>query len=252
MSNQFAPFEQKPPPYYAEPPRSSGSGCGLGLLIGCLGTLVVFVLLCAGTVWYVQRNAGKWMASVVREMIVSAVNASEIPAGEKTEVIAQIDRVVAAYKEGKVKPEDLEPMMMKLEKSPAFLLMEAWGLEKAYVEPSGLPADEKEQGRRTIDRALRGLCEQKITQQEFMGVVPQRNVDVDVDLNDNGKAVFKQGKNAQNQLTDEEVRKMLADLKKLADDAGIPDEPFEIDIGDEVKKLVDEMLAGKPQDRHDR
>ena len=40
---------------------------------------------------------------------------------------------------------------------------------------------------------------------------------------------------------------MLADLKKLADDAEIPDEPFTIDIGDEVKKAVDEMLAGKGQ-----
>ena len=35
-------------------------------------------------------------------------------------------------------------------------------------------------------------------------------------------------------------------LKKLADDAEIPDESFTIDIGDEVKKVVDEMLAGPP------
>src|SRR4029453_10255212 len=179
MSNQFAAFEQKPPNYYAEPPRSSGSGCGLGLLIGCLGVFVVCVLLCAGSVWYVKQNAGKRMAGVVREVIVSMVKASEIPDGEKTEVIPQIDRVVAAYKQGKIKPEDLESMMKKLEKSPAFLLMQAWGLEKAYVEPSGLAADEKEQGRRTIQRAFRGLCEQKITQQQFMSVVPQQNVDMD-------------------------------------------------------------------------
>ena len=46
-------------------------------------------------------------------------------------------------------------------------------------------------------------------------------------------------------MTDEEVRKMMADLKKLADDAGIPDEPFTIDIGDEVKKAVDEGLGQK-------
>jgi hypothetical protein len=246
MSNQFAPYEQQPPPFYQEPPRSAGGGCGLTFLIGCFGMFVVGVLLCAGGVWYVRQNADKWVAAMVREVIVASINSSEIPAGEKTEVIAQIDRVVEAYKKGRIKPQDLEPMMKKLETSPAFLLIQTWGLEKAYLDPSGLPAEEKEAGRRTIERAFRGLCEQKITQQQFSGVVPQQQFQSAEVKIDNGKTVVKQRRGPGNQLTDEEVRKLLADLKKLADDANIPDEPFEIDIGDEVKKLVDEVLAGKP------
>jgi hypothetical protein len=246
MSNQFAPYEQKPPPFYQEPPRSSGGGCGLSLLIGCLGVFVVCVLLCAGSVWYVRQNADKWMAGMFREFIVATINGSEIPAQEKTEVIAQIDRVVEAYKKGQIKSEDLEPMMEKLQKSPAFLLISAWGLEKAYLDPSGLPAEEKEQGRRTIQRAFRGLCEQKITQEQFSKIMPQQQFQSQAEVKiENGKTVVKQNQGSQNRPTDEEVRKMLADLKKLAEDASIPDEPFEIDIGDEVKKVVDEVLAGK-------
>ena len=42
-----------------------------------------------------------------------------------------------------------------------------------------------------------------------------------------------------------EIRQMLANLKKLADDAGIPDEGFQVDVGDEVKKVVDKALEGK-------
>jgi hypothetical protein len=244
MSNQFTPYEQKPPPFYQEPPRSSGSGCGLGILLGCLGVFVVCVILCAGSVWNVQQNAGKWVAGMVREVIVATVNASEIPAGEKAEVIAQIDRVADAYKQGRIRAEDLEPMMQKLEKSPAFLMMQTWGLEQAYIEPSGLSDEEKEQGRRTIERAFRGLVEQKITQDEFRGVVPQQPGQADVKI-DNGKTVVKASRGQRSPLTDEEVRTMLADLKKLADDAEIPDEPFTIDIGDEVKKLVDEVLAAR-------
>jgi len=247
MSNQIAPYEQQPPPFYQEPSRSSGSGCGLSLLIGCFGLFIVGVLLCAGGVWYVRQNADKWVARMVREVIVASINGSEIPAGEKTEVVAQIDRVVDAYKQGRIKAEDLEPMMKKLEKSPAFLLIEAWGLEKTYLDPSGLPADEKAAGRRTIERAFRGLCEQKITPQQFSGVVPQQQFQSQAEVKiDNGKTVVKQSRGPGSQLTDEQVQKLLADLKKLADDANIPDEPFEIDIGDEVKKLVDEVLAGKP------
>jgi hypothetical protein len=246
MSNQFAPYEQKPPPFYQEPPRSSGGGCGLSLLIGCLGMFVVCVVLCAGTVWYVRQNADKWMAGIVREVIVSTINGSEIPEGEKAEVVAQIDRVVTAYKQGQIKADDLEPMMKKLEKSPAFLLMQSWGLEQAYLDPSGLPAEEKEAGRRTIQRAFRGLCEQKITPEQFSGVVPQRQFQSKAEVKiDNGKTVVKQSRNPGTPLTDEEVRQLLVDLNKLADDASIPDEPFTIDIGDEVKKLVDEALSGK-------
>ena len=111
MSNQFAPYEQKPPPFYEEPPRSSGSGCWLGALIGCLGVIVVSVLLCAGGVWYVQQNASKWVAGLFREVIVAGVQNSEIPEGEKTEVIAQIDRVIDAVKQGRLKGEDLEPVL---------------------------------------------------------------------------------------------------------------------------------------------
>jgi hypothetical protein len=31
----------------------------------------------------------------------------------------------------------------------------------------------------------------------------------------------------------------------MADNARIPDEPFQLDIGDEVKKLVDKLLDSK-------
>ncbi len=246
MSNQFTPYEQKPPPFYQEPQRSSGGGCWLGVLIGCLGVFVVSVLLCAGGVWYMQQNASKWVAGMVREVIVAGVKNSEIPEGEKTEVIAQIDRVVDAFKQGKIKGEDLEPVMKKLEKSPVFLMMQTWGLEKTYLDPSGLSDEEKAAGRRTIERAFRGLVEQKITQRQFTGVVPQPPPgQADVNF-ESGKAVVKTSRPGGSPLTDEEVRKMLADLKKLADDAEIPDEPFTVDIGDEVKKLVDEVLTGQP------
>ena len=246
MSNQFAPYEQKPPPIYQEPPRASGSGCGLGILLGCLGVFVLCVILCAGGVWYVQQNAGKWMTAMIREVIVAGVNNSDIPAGEKTEVIAQIDRVVDAFKTGKIKGEDLEPVLKKLEKSPVFVMMQSWGIEKAYLDPSGLSDEEKQQGRRTINRAFRGLVEGKITQEQFTGVVPQQPGSVDVKI-ENGKKVVTTHSGERSRLSDEEVRKLLADLKKLADDAEIPDEPFTVDIGDEVKKLVDELLSPQAQ-----
>ena len=237
MSNQFAPYQQQPPPFYQEPPRwgnspgnSSGSGCWWAAGIGCLGVSVVSVLMCAGTVWYAQQNAGRWVSGIVREVVVRMIDESEIPAQEKQEVIAQVDRVVKAYQAGQIDDKDFERLMQEMQKSPAFLLMMAWGLEKSHVDPSGLSSDEKEAARRTIQRAFRGLCEEKITQDQFARVARQHQLE--------------DGTQARSKMTDEEVRTMLADLKKLADDVEIPDEGFTIDIGDEVKKAVDAALEG--------
>ena len=44
--------------------------------------------------------------------------------------------------------------------------------------------------------------------------------------------------------TDDEVRQFLAAAKQKADEAGIPDEPFELDIAAEFDKAVDQALAG--------
>ena len=113
-----------------------------------------------------------------------------------------------------------------------FAIIGAWGLEKMFIEPSGLPAEEKQAGKRTLERVMRGLMEKKISEQAFQQALPRQ-------------AQPGQPPPHNDRLTDQEVRDMLADMKKLADDAGIPDEGFSIDVGDEVKKVVDKALAGK-------
>lgn len=264
MSTQFPSYQQpgypqQQPPFYQEPPKSSGSGCGWGLLIGCGGIVLVSVLACAGGVWYVQQNFDKWIVGLVREGVVAVIQGSEIPAGEKTEVIAQVDRVVDAYKARKINQQDMERLMEQLQSSPVFMLIGIWGMEKQYLDPSGLPDEEKQAGKRAFERALRGVYEKKITAEELQAVLPDQFDDqVDVAMNedtadapDGGDAADAMPAEAPDApfepkpVTDEDVRKMIANVKKLADDAGIPDEPFTIDIGDEVKKVVDQALAGK-------
>jgi hypothetical protein len=262
MSTQFPSYQQpgypqqQPPPFYQEPAKPSGSGCGWGILIGCGGIVLISVLACAGGVWYVQQNFDKWIVGTAREVIVSAIQGSEIPAGEKTEVITQVDRVVDAYKARQINLQDMERLMEQLQQSPVFMLIGVWGMEKQYLDPSGLSDEEKQAGRRTFERALRGVYEKKLTPEDIQDLLPDQFADVDVEMNadnadapDGGDAVDAMPPGGPNfdpkPVTDEDVRKMIADVKKLADDTGIPDEPFAIDIGDEVKKVVDQALAGK-------
>jgi hypothetical protein len=248
MSTSFSDpgqFTGQPP---FPPPAKSGPGIGC-FLIGCLGTLLLGVLLCAGSVWYLRNNADRWLAGFAGQIIASMVNESEIPEQEKQEVIAQVERVVDAYKARQIDQKDLERIMQQLQESPIFGLIMSYGVDQAYITPSGLPADEKQAARRTFARAMRGLLEKKIKQNDFEAALPDAvqnaadeapaaTMPPDSEPSDPSTDDI----SADGKLTDQQVRDFIARLKKLADDAAIPDEDFEFDIGDEVKRAVDEAL----------
>lgn len=227
---QFAPPAYPPPP----PPRSSGSGCWLGIALGCLGIVVVSIVLCAGGVWWAKNNAGKLVANIARQAIVAGIEASELDAQEKKEVTAQIDRVVNAYASGKLTNDELQKLMQELEDSPVLMLIQIFGIEKTYLEPSGLTAEEKQAGKRTIQRVFRGIFDKKIEANQMQELMPQSMKDR-----------MQGDKSGGAKPTDDELKEYLAKLKKLADDAEIPDEDFKIDVSDELKKDIDKVLVGK-------
>ena len=258
---------------YGQPPKESGSGCGMPVLIGCGVTLIVCVALCVGGVWWVKNNFDRMVARMGREFFVAMVNESEIPEEEKKEVITQIDRLVTAYDQRKIDQQDLQRMIEKMENSPIFVLIGSWGLDQAYLVPSGLSDEEQTAGRVAIERAMRGVIDKKITQEQFNAAMPQP-AGVDPEAIGQPPVVLDPGAlppgiqpppgavpppaptpppapappvgvnpNQPQQVTDEQVREMIAKFKKLADDAGIPEQPEKIDIGDEVKKMVDEAFA---------
>src|SRR5262249_51186867 len=169
-----------------------------------------------------------------REAIVSAINESDLPQTEKAEVVTQVDRVVNAYKERRINQADLERVFTELQNSPALKALTLWGIEDEYLTGTHLTADEIEQGRRTFQRAIRGVYEGKISDDAFYAALPNDEQDVRLASTDSAE-----------NSADDDVRETLAKLKVMVHNAGIPDEPFQFDIGDEVKKLVDRALAGK-------
>ena len=242
-----SPYPQQQLPQFREEPKS-GCGCGLPILLGCLGVVVVCLIACGGGIWYVANNADKWAVGWGREAVVAMIGEAQIPDQEKTEVIAQVDRVVGAYQARQITLQDLQRIMEELQQSPIFNMIAMWGIEKTHLDPSGLSDEEKQQGRRTIERALRGVYEKKITQDQLDGVLPAAagtDSATEVKVQNGKPVVISKTTPPATRLTDEEVRQLLTDLKQLADDAEIPDEPLQIDIGDEVKKAVDAALQGK-------
>jgi len=235
------------PSPFDQPPRKSGMGGLVSLLFIGLGILLIGGAVCIGGVWYVASNIDRWLVGIGREAIVSMINDSELPEQEKKEVITQVDRVVTAYKERKITQADLERIMTELQDSPALLALELYGIEEEYLADTKLPEKEIEKGRRTFQRVLRGVYEGKITQDDFFAALPDDAAELSSE-EVKGKSVQEQIRLASNKAEesfDDDLRLALTKLKVLADNVGIPDEPYQLDIGDAVKKLVDQALKGK-------
>lgn len=244
QQSQFDPNTYRPAP---APRRSSVGKWVLGILLVFLGMFMLGGILCVAGVYYVATNLDKWVVGLGREAIVAMVNEASISATEKTEVIAEVDRVVTAYKERKIDQHDLEKALNELNDAPAFKVLTLYGLDDAFLTSTGLTEDEIAAGRRSYQRVLRGVYEGKFSEEELYAVLP---LDADENAGDQnggnaGENIRLVNNNGSKAAGDDEIRESLVKLKLMADNAGIPNEPFQLDIGDEVKKVVDRLLEGK-------
>jgi hypothetical protein len=227
-----SPFDPSP---FAQPRQKSGSSWIAGVVLVALGLLMIGGIVGTAGVWYVASNLDKWVVSFGRDAIVAGIQESELPDDQKAEIIKQVDRIVAAYKEGKLKQSDLDRIFADLEDSSAMKALVLYGIEDEFLTDTTLSDKEIEQGRRAFQRALRAVYEGKISDDDFFAVLPDEEEE---------PVRLASTKPAETNA-DDDLRETIVKLKVIADNAGIPDEPFQLNVGEEVKKLVDRALAGK-------
>jgi hypothetical protein len=215
------------PQKFDAPPKShTGRNC----LIGCLGMLLLLVVACGVGGWWVYNYLPGILIGKARDAMVQGVNESPLAEADKKEVVAQIDRVVDAYKAGEIDANELGQVIDEVAKSPVMASFIVYAMSEKYIAPSGLSDEEKADARLIMQRILRGIVEGKIDPDKLdLSAVTVKQPD--------GKQELKE------KITDEELRQLLVTLKKSADDAEIPDEPYQVRIGEEVRKAVDRALA---------
>lgn len=214
-------------PNLPTPPPKKRSGCATCLVV-CLGLMFVCIVSCAVGAWFVVKKAPDW----ARDMAVNVIQGSDLTDEDKQVVTAQIDRVVAEYKAGRLTMQQLAEIAEALQKSPLLTLMMAMATEEAYIQPSGLTDEEQEQAKRTLQRVARGVFEKQIDTEELdtaLGFVSTKD--------SNGAREFN------NPVADEDLRQMLTECQRLADEADVPDEPYQVNVGAEFKAAVDRVLS---------
>jgi hypothetical protein len=208
--------------------RSRWQSC----LIGCLVVFVILLVIAILFAFWVSRNWRNWAATAATEGIRQGISSSQLPAQEQQEIMVQVDRVAIAFREKTVSGEQLGKLAEKLIQSPLMSLMVTSTIDQHYFAKSGLSEEEKTEGRRTLQRFIRGSIDEKINE---AGIDAAMAHVADRDAQGNWKL--------RETLSDDDLRAFLAEAKKQADAAGIPDQPADIDPSEEIKKIVDEALA---------
>jgi hypothetical protein len=208
------------------------SNTGRNLLLGCLGVilLVIVVGIIAGI--YVARNARQWVGDGMHTAGVAMIKDSNLPDDQKERIILQIDELHQGFLAGVITFEQLGQVFAEIAESPLLPMGLVWAMDAKYVEPSGLDDQAKADARLQLQRFARGVYEEQLNETDVDEVIePYSTVAPD------GSRELKE------QLTDEELNALIADVKQRADSAGISNEPFDVDIAAEVEKAIDEALA---------
>ena len=225
------PAEAVEPPTQSQesesPKKRAGCGCS-SCFGGCaMASLVVAILFVVGglLVW-------KMLPGWTHDALVAAVEDSELSDEDKQSVVAQLDRVYDEYESGRLSMHQLGRLAEHIGESPLFTRALAYAAMENYIQPSGLSDEEKQNAERTLQRVARGVFEEQIEQRRLDPALDYISTE-----DSQGQRQFNES------VSDEDLREMLAACRRLADNAGVPDAPFDVDIGGELKRAVDETLA---------
>ena len=214
------------------PPQSSGGGCLKALGIGCGVVVVLLIVAVVVVVW----NFKRWATNIGRTAIVQTVEASKLPVDQKRRIIARVDQVAEDYKAGRITDQQLGRVVEEIQQSPLLPLGAVYFARQQYIDPSGLPADEKEDARLQLERFARGVYEGTIKEEAIDEVV---------------EPISKPGTGDQIELkeraTDDEIRRMVAAAQRHADEAEVPVERFEVNVADELELAIDRALGRAPR-----
>ncbi|HYO24875.1 MAG TPA: hypothetical protein VEQ85_07990 [Lacipirellulaceae bacterium] len=193
---------------------------------------VALLIVGAVAAYFIARNWRDWTADLGVQVVEQTLEASDLPAPEKAEIGAQVDRVATAFREGKLSARQIEALVQRLAASPLATSLVVAAVESKYLQKSGLPEEEKSAGRTTLRRFARGVIDSSIPEAQRDAALAHL-ADRDADG----------GWTLRERVSDDELRAFFAAAEAEADAAQIPDEPEVVDPSEELRRVIDDALG---------
>ncbi len=203
---------------------------GCGIAVG----VIVLLIIIGGII--VACNARKWGANLAEKGLHQAIDQSSLTDAQKSGAKLRITDLATGFKNKDITLEDMGKIVEEMETSPLIPAVVVQVIKDAYIAPSGLTDEEKAEGGLALDRLARGVFEGSISPeraQEIAAPMDKNTSNDQLDLKEPGD------------VTDDELRQIIADAKAEADAQDIPEEAWDIDFVAELDKLIENAL-GRP------
>ena len=205
-----------------------------GVATGCLVAIIAVILIFVAIGVYIANNYQTWLAHGIAAGMHALIDSSDFPLQEKSEITEIIDQIKDGYLAGEISLDELGLILESMGDCPALPIGLVTQFEQSYVEPSGLSSEEKALANLNLNRLARGISDGQIGWEVIDEILAPIS-DPGEDGNQNLKAP--------EQVTDEEIRLVLATVQEAVDQARISNQKIEIDISDEFRKSVEDALG---------
>ena len=202
------------------------------LLVGCLAVLGVVILLALIGGVIVYMNWKGWTASAMNAGMKAAVQESQLPAEQVGRINTQIDQLTGAFESGDVTMEDLASVIQVMEDHPILPIGVLEYIEYNSLRAAGITDEERAAGARATQRLQRAMVEGKMVLEDIEPVlepVSQRGPDGNIQPLQNPTAP--------------QVRLYIEGAKNKADELGIPDEDYDVDVAEQIEDLINDTLG---------
>jgi hypothetical protein len=221
--------------------RRSGARRG-SFLTGCLIVLAVLIIIAVIAGLWIRANYRGVLANVTIRTVEAALDESELDDQQRAAILAEVELLATDYKEKRITNEQMLEVMQEISESPLIPLGAVYAVDKGYVQPSAMPEEEKADARLQLQRVARGFYEKSISQEQLEDIlepISKRRTEADPDDFDLQEP---------EDVSIEELRQFVERARTAADEAGIPSEPFQIDIAAELRKAIDRALGRELRD----
>ncbi len=234
--------------------ESKTSSCLKVLGIGCLVVIVVCVLAVGAGVYYIKTRGLDLAASAITAVTDSMLKESKLTDSDKEGVRGEISRFTTRLKAGEISMDQMKKLGDTFQQGPLPALFFLQAVATGQLIPPEIPAEESAAARLDAQRLQRAAAEGKVTPQalqEVLKAIPRQEGEkpqAESEPADSNTASppLDYTRPPKKEITAEDWRPVMALIKKMADDAGIPNEPYQLELTQEIRKVLDEVLASTP------
>ncbi len=225
--------------------RKPKSNTGKYILVGCLSFVIAGLLLAGIGGVIVWQNWRGWTASASIATLNKTLEEIHLPDAEHDALMQRARLLADEFVAERITFNEFQMLGEALSESTLLPMLVSKAMYGGYIAPSKLSDEDKARGELAFGRLARGFVEKKLVDDDFEGVLGplSKNSQYSIQLDGDSGSGFEM--RTPQQVSNEDLLKVIENAEKLAQEKDLPPEPLQVDIVQELDRIVEETLGRK-------